>query len=51
MGVDRVAIRPVKLAQCVGPNGQVVGLDCCEAFLDYGRKDVARQVDGHHHAV
>jgi SAM-dependent methyltransferase len=33
----------IKLAQCVGPNGQVVGLDCCEAFLDYGRKDVARQ--------
>jgi ubiquinone/menaquinone biosynthesis C-methylase UbiE len=33
----------IKLAACVGPNGQVVGLDCCEAFLDYGRKDVARQ--------
>jgi ubiquinone/menaquinone biosynthesis C-methylase UbiE len=33
----------IKLAQRVGPNGQVVGLDCCEAFLDYGRKDVARQ--------
>ena len=33
----------IKLAQRVGPSGQVVGLDCCEAFLDYGRKDVARQ--------
>jgi ubiquinone/menaquinone biosynthesis C-methylase UbiE len=33
----------IKLAACVGPNGQVVGLDCCEAFLDYGRNDVARQ--------
>jgi ubiquinone/menaquinone biosynthesis C-methylase UbiE len=33
----------IKLAACVGPNGQVVGLDCCEDFLDYGRKDVARQ--------
>jgi SAM-dependent methyltransferase len=26
----------------VGPTGNVVGLDCCDAFLDYGRKDAAR---------
>jgi SAM-dependent methyltransferase len=25
----------------VGPKGKVVGLDCCEAFLEYGRKDAA----------
>jgi len=31
----------IKLARCVGPSGRVVGLDCCEAFMDYGRKDVA----------
>ncbi len=31
----------IKLAQRVGPSGKVVGLDCCKAFLDYGRKDVA----------
>ena len=32
----------IKLAQRVGPAGTVVGLDCCEAFLDYGRKDAAK---------
>ncbi len=32
----------IKLAQRVGPNGKVVGLDCCEAFLEYGRKDAAK---------
>jgi SAM-dependent methyltransferase len=26
----------------VGPKGKVVGLDCCEAFLEYGRKDAAK---------
>lgn len=31
----------IKLAQRVGRNGKVVGLDCCEAFLEYGRKDAA----------
>lgn len=31
----------LKLAERVGPSGQVIGLDCCEAFLDYGRKDAA----------
>lgn len=32
----------IKLAQRVGPKGKVVGLDCCDAFLAYGRKDAAR---------
>jgi ubiquinone/menaquinone biosynthesis C-methylase UbiE len=30
----------IKLAHRVGPSGRVVGLDCCEAFMDYGRRDV-----------
>ena len=29
----------IQLAERVGPNGRVVGVDCCEAFLDYGRAD------------
>lgn len=29
----------VDLAGRVGPKGTVVGLDCCSAFLDYGRAD------------
>lgn len=33
----------IKLAERVGPGGTVVGLDCCAAFLDYGRKDAARR--------
>ena len=33
----------VKLAQLVGKNGKVVGLDCCEAFLEYGRMDAANR--------
>lgn len=32
----------IKLAQRVGPGGTVVGLDCCDAFLDYGRKEASR---------
>jgi ubiquinone/menaquinone biosynthesis C-methylase UbiE len=32
----------IKLAQRVGPEGTVVGLDCCDAFLEYGRRDAAR---------
>ena len=31
-----------ELARRVGPNGKVVGLDCCDAFLEYGRRDAAR---------
>ncbi len=33
----------IKLAERVGPRGSVVGLDCCTAFLDYGREDAARR--------
>lgn len=29
------------LAERVGPEGEVVGIDCCEAFLDYGREEAA----------
>ncbi|MDP6953406.1 MAG: class I SAM-dependent methyltransferase [Alphaproteobacteria bacterium] len=28
----------IRLARAVGPTGRVVGLDCCEAFMDYGRE-------------
>ncbi len=30
----------MKLAALVGPTGEVVGIDCCDAFLDYARKEV-----------
>jgi ubiquinone/menaquinone biosynthesis C-methylase UbiE len=33
----------IKLAERVGPAGRVVGLDCCEAFLAYGREDAAKR--------
>ena len=33
----------IKLAGLVGPSGEVVGIDCCDAFLDYARQDVAAQ--------
>jgi ubiquinone/menaquinone biosynthesis C-methylase UbiE len=29
----------IDLARRVGPKGSVLGFDCCEAFLDVGRKD------------
>src|SRR5258708_16705505 len=29
----------IQLAQRIGPTGSVLGIDCCEAFLDFGRKD------------
>ena len=29
----------IQLARRVGPRGHVTGLDCCTAFLDFGRKD------------
>lgn len=29
----------IKLAALVGPKGEVVGVDCCDAFLDFARKD------------
>ncbi len=30
----------IKLARLVGPRGEVVGVDCCDAFLDYARRGV-----------
>jgi ubiquinone/menaquinone biosynthesis C-methylase UbiE len=29
----------IQLAEMVGPTGSVLGLDCCDAFLEKGRKD------------
>jgi ubiquinone/menaquinone biosynthesis C-methylase UbiE len=29
----------IKLAQMVGPQGSVTGVDCCEAFLEYARNE------------
>jgi ubiquinone/menaquinone biosynthesis C-methylase UbiE len=29
----------IELARRVGSKGEVLGLDCCEAFLDHGRRD------------
>ena len=31
----------IRLAERVGPRGRVVALDCCEAFMEYGRRDAA----------
>jgi len=33
----------IKLARIVGPSGRVVGIDCCDAFLDYARDDATAQ--------
>lgn len=30
----------IKLAALVEPNGNVIGIDCCDAFLDYSRAEV-----------
>lgn len=30
----------IKLARLVGPTGNVTGVDCCDAFLDFARADV-----------
>jgi ubiquinone/menaquinone biosynthesis C-methylase UbiE len=31
----------IELARRVGPAGRVLGLDCCAAFLEFGRRDAA----------
>jgi ubiquinone/menaquinone biosynthesis C-methylase UbiE len=36
----------IKLAEIVGPKGRVVGIDCCDAFLDYAREDAAARGAG-----
>jgi ubiquinone/menaquinone biosynthesis C-methylase UbiE len=33
----------IELARKVGPRGAVVGLDCCDAFLEKGRRDAAAE--------
>ena len=30
----------IRLAELVGPEGRVFGIDCCDAFLDYARAEV-----------
>ncbi len=30
----------MQIAEIVGPGGSVLGMDCCEGFLEFGRKDV-----------
>ena len=37
----------LELARKVGPTGKVLGLDCCDAFLDKGRRDAAAEGLGH----
>src|SRR6266852_5337180 len=29
----------IQLARLVGPTGSVLGMDCCDGFLEYGRQD------------
>src|SRR5262249_2803061 len=29
----------IQLAKLVGPSGSVLAIDCCDGFLEYGRKD------------
>jgi ubiquinone/menaquinone biosynthesis C-methylase UbiE len=33
----------IELARKVGPTGSVVGLDCCDAFMEKGRRDAQRE--------
>jgi ubiquinone/menaquinone biosynthesis C-methylase UbiE len=33
----------IELARKVGPSGKVLGLDCCDAFLEKGRRDAAAE--------
>ncbi len=33
----------IKLANLVGPTGHVVGIDCCDAFLDFAKTDAAEK--------
>src|SRR5688572_6642829 len=31
----------IQLARIVGPSGSVLAMDCCDAFLEFGRRDAA----------
>jgi ubiquinone/menaquinone biosynthesis C-methylase UbiE len=33
----------IKIAKIVGSEGEVVGLDCCDVFLDLAREDAERE--------
>ena len=33
----------IELARMVGPEGHVVAVDCCDAFMDFGREDAERE--------
>jgi len=33
----------IKLAHRVGSSGRVLGVDCCDAFMDFGRKEAAKE--------
>ncbi len=33
----------MKLARRVGPEGRVLGVDCCDAFMDYGRREAVEE--------
>jgi len=37
----------IQLAERVGPSGFVTGIDCCDAFLEYGRRDAEAKGIGH----
>ena len=37
----------IELARKVGPTGKVLGLDCCDAFLEKGRRDAAAEGIAH----
>ena len=37
----------IELARKVGPSGKVLGLDCCDAFLEKGRRDAAGDALAH----
>jgi ubiquinone/menaquinone biosynthesis C-methylase UbiE len=37
----------IKLARSVGPSGSVLAIDCCDAFLAFGRKEAAAAGIGH----
>ncbi|HEX9809679.1 MAG TPA: class I SAM-dependent methyltransferase [Alphaproteobacteria bacterium] len=32
----------IQLARLVGPRGSVLGIDCCDAFLEFGREDAKK---------
>ena len=33
----------IELGRRVGASGRVLGIDCCDAFMDYGRREVAEE--------